>query len=320
MKITCEVIKDLLPSYVDELTSGDSNELIEEHLKTCTGCTEYLKQMRKVVDEPAIRTKNQKEIRPFRKLKRRIWAAVGTAVLVCTLLFGAGAWYYGQTWVAEETDVKMDIETQGGIATIRFTPKDDKHVLYVEAEEGEERTVVITEGRKNPFRKTYRQSAYYGLTFLDEHTVMGLNGESGTITEEDTLTIKYKNTTETVSLTELAEDSLENKPAKSDDVDMTYHKDSNGTVTLAFCPTMLGVSLQVEENGADRILIRQYYDAQGEPVDNGDSYSITFSDEHTLLLSDGTKRELAGDEVLKVEYQDKEVEIPLKDLWNNTMD
>ena len=31
----CEVIRDLFPSYIDGLTSEESNELIEEHLEEC---------------------------------------------------------------------------------------------------------------------------------------------------------------------------------------------------------------------------------------------------------------------------------------------
>ncbi|MFQ7549709.1 MAG: zf-HC2 domain-containing protein [Blautia marasmi] len=31
----CEIIRDLLPSYVDGLTSRESDRAIEEHLKGC---------------------------------------------------------------------------------------------------------------------------------------------------------------------------------------------------------------------------------------------------------------------------------------------
>ena len=37
-KLPCEVIKDLLPSYIDKLTSGTTSELIKEHLKSCESC------------------------------------------------------------------------------------------------------------------------------------------------------------------------------------------------------------------------------------------------------------------------------------------
>ena len=42
----CEIIRDLLPSYVDGLTSGESDRAIEEHLKDCGDCREYLEEMK----------------------------------------------------------------------------------------------------------------------------------------------------------------------------------------------------------------------------------------------------------------------------------
>ena len=137
MKITCEVIKDLLPSYVDGLTSPQSNQLIEEHLDTCKDCREFLAQMQEEVLAPAAIRENQKAIRPFRKLKRRALTAIGAAVLICVLLFGAGTWYYTQTWMADSSDVTMTTETFGGIADFRFTPENKNHVLSVEISETE---------------------------------------------------------------------------------------------------------------------------------------------------------------------------------------
>ena len=46
MKIKCEVIRDLFPSYIDGLTSRESNQLIEEHLGECRECREYLDEMK----------------------------------------------------------------------------------------------------------------------------------------------------------------------------------------------------------------------------------------------------------------------------------
>ena len=33
MKISCNIIEDLLPLYVDDMVSEDSRQLVEEHLK-----------------------------------------------------------------------------------------------------------------------------------------------------------------------------------------------------------------------------------------------------------------------------------------------
>lgn len=40
MKITCNIIDDLLPLYVDDMVSEDSRKLVEEHLKECPGLPE----------------------------------------------------------------------------------------------------------------------------------------------------------------------------------------------------------------------------------------------------------------------------------------
>lgn len=41
----CDVVRDLLPSYADRLTSGESNREIEKHLKTCEHCRQYYREM-----------------------------------------------------------------------------------------------------------------------------------------------------------------------------------------------------------------------------------------------------------------------------------
>lgn len=321
MKMKCEVIRDLLPSYIDGLTSKESNEVIEEHLDECAGCREYLKEMQEEVDVPDVR-RNQKAIRPFRKLKRqmkkRIFMAAGIAVLVCGAVFGGGAWYYGHTWLANSSDVKMSIDASGGIVTLKFTPKEGT-VLHVETEEKEDNTIVITEGHRNPLKKNYQKSAYYGFTFTDEETVMGLNGKSSKIDEDDVLTIKYENKTETISMQELAQRAMENPVADSENVKMTYNKDDHGRVTLGFYPTLVGVFLKVEETGENAILIRQYYENKGETEESGDVYTMSFLDSDTILLPDGTTKNLTGSETLEIEYQDKTEKIPFEKLWNGDL-
>ena len=37
-KLTCDIILDLLPSYVDGLTREETTEAVKEHLEECTDC------------------------------------------------------------------------------------------------------------------------------------------------------------------------------------------------------------------------------------------------------------------------------------------
>lgn len=45
MKITCEIIRDLLPLYYDEVCSEDSRKLVEAHLDSCAECRKELEYM-----------------------------------------------------------------------------------------------------------------------------------------------------------------------------------------------------------------------------------------------------------------------------------
>lgn len=43
--LDCEVIEDLLPSYIDQLTHDKTNQLIEEHLQNCFSCRKKYEEM-----------------------------------------------------------------------------------------------------------------------------------------------------------------------------------------------------------------------------------------------------------------------------------
>lgn len=45
MKLDCKIIKDLLPLYVEKMTSDESNRAIEEHLADCEACKNYHKEL-----------------------------------------------------------------------------------------------------------------------------------------------------------------------------------------------------------------------------------------------------------------------------------
>ena len=47
MKITCNIIEDLLPLYIDDMVSEDSRQLVGEHLKECAACRKMLDEMKK---------------------------------------------------------------------------------------------------------------------------------------------------------------------------------------------------------------------------------------------------------------------------------
>ena len=94
-KIPCEIIRDLLPLYQDDICSEKSRNAIEEHIKECESCRTYLKKMEGEIpietDKIEGTDEEWKGFREFsekvsRKLNGRIVMACGVAFLICMML------------------------------------------------------------------------------------------------------------------------------------------------------------------------------------------------------------------------------------------
>lgn len=70
MKISCEIIKDLLPLYHDGVCSNDSRMMVEEHLAYCDNCKAELQVMDNELSITNTK-KNLNEAETVKKLSRR---------------------------------------------------------------------------------------------------------------------------------------------------------------------------------------------------------------------------------------------------------
>lgn len=91
-KLPCEIVQDLLPSYVDGLTNHITNVAVEEHICECKDCALILDHMRTDF-APTDRKENvqeQQEIDYLKKIRRRsrIPSILLTVILVIILLAG----------------------------------------------------------------------------------------------------------------------------------------------------------------------------------------------------------------------------------------
>ena len=70
MKVSCEIIKDLLPLYLDNVCSNDSKAAIDEHLTACENCKSELQAMQTSL--PINRAKqNINEAEAVKRLSKR---------------------------------------------------------------------------------------------------------------------------------------------------------------------------------------------------------------------------------------------------------
>ena len=78
--LSCEVVEDLLPSYVDSLTSEVTNTAIREHMSTCEKCKSKLDTMKSDFGEERLQAE-KKEIDFLKKTRRKNIKTVIISVL-----------------------------------------------------------------------------------------------------------------------------------------------------------------------------------------------------------------------------------------------
>ena len=83
MSYPCNIIQDLLPSYVDGLCSAESQRAVEEHVRGCEPCRQTLDAMQAKEYELPDPAQNIKKKRPFQKLRNRVLSLIMAVVLVC---------------------------------------------------------------------------------------------------------------------------------------------------------------------------------------------------------------------------------------------
>ena len=75
MKTDCEIIRDLLPLYVDDICSDKSRALVDEHLQECDECSGLLCRLRKTEIESDLKEEKETVIsygmRKFKQLTAR---------------------------------------------------------------------------------------------------------------------------------------------------------------------------------------------------------------------------------------------------------
>lgn len=92
----CEIVRDLLPLYVDGLTSDVSSKEIEKHLKSCKECQKYYQEIAgEIPNAVHISDEEIQEIDLIKKIrKKERWKVTGfltcgflAASVICVLFF-----------------------------------------------------------------------------------------------------------------------------------------------------------------------------------------------------------------------------------------
>ena len=164
IKLPCEIVQDLLPAYLDNLTNEITNNAIHEHLKTCNDCEMIMKHMQEPY--PEISEKPCKEeIDNFKKARKktRLSSLIAVISVLVMLIMGVLHIFYtkGSSFLAES--VECDVIVSGRNLTITGTSFDSGvNISKIEFKESDNgiitisfRTLIGISSYNNDFQSSY---------------------------------------------------------------------------------------------------------------------------------------------------------------------
>ncbi len=114
--MNCDIIKDLLPLYCDEVCSDETVRAVEEHLAACPACHALLDEMRRepAVPEP-IQAQARQEAKVLRGIKRKFSLRRRLSVLAVALAALAAL-----AVLTAASDVENPVAYQEGLVTAKL--------------------------------------------------------------------------------------------------------------------------------------------------------------------------------------------------------
>lgn len=121
----CEIIRDLLPSYIDGLTSDESNFEVGEHIKGCSKCKVALEEMKAEISAENIEI-NKEKIRPFKKMNKKVIKAVLITLALCILAVSIYLYLFAFGWSVNSRDLTTTYSYDDNTINIHFELTDGK--------------------------------------------------------------------------------------------------------------------------------------------------------------------------------------------------
>ncbi len=127
MNNKCNLIKDILPLYVEDMVSTDTREFVSEHLEHCEKCRAEFERMRKPADFIP-----DTDIVPLKRIKRdlfikRLQTIFFTAILACAIVAGVFGILTSPKFYPYSDDLLNVVDSPNGDIIVTF---DDKVTGY----------------------------------------------------------------------------------------------------------------------------------------------------------------------------------------------
>ena len=122
MKISCNIIRDLLPLYAEDLASDDTRAFVDEHICDCESCTNFLKELR--LDMPVPMETETESLKKVKKtiIRRRALSIMASVFTVITLASLVITWLFTPFQLTKEQALDDFYVREDGAVVLDYSP------------------------------------------------------------------------------------------------------------------------------------------------------------------------------------------------------
>lgn len=197
------LFKDLLPNYIDGLTSDETNELMYDHMNKCEACRALYKRLQEdqLNEEIDYQHQEAREFDALKKVKKSnkkkvMWSILGT-LFVSLVLFGMYTYLYSTQWKTDSDNVNIQKIVKGNTTNLHLTPKNKNHFVlpsqeyYIKSKNRREYLIYESrQGLNDPV--SLQKGIDIPITFLNKNTIFNSDNEKEKIDEKDVIVLIFK--------------------------------------------------------------------------------------------------------------------------------
>ncbi|MCG7419835.1 zf-HC2 domain-containing protein [Macrococcus epidermidis] len=197
------LFKDLLPNYIDGLTSDETNELMNDHMNKCEACRALYERLQEdqLSEETDYQHQEAREFDALKKVKKSnkkkvMWSILGT-LFVSLVLFGLYTYLYNTQWKTDSDNVNIQKIVKGNTTNLNLTPKNKNHFVlpsqeyYIKSKNRREYLIYESrQGLNDPV--SLQKGIDIPITFLNKNTIINSDNEKEKIDEKDVIVLRFK--------------------------------------------------------------------------------------------------------------------------------
>lgn len=116
MKYECDIVKDLMPLYIDDVLSENSKMFVKDHIDSCEACRKFYEKLSSEIKIPVSRETRKNDLKPMEYLKSTLSRKIIKRVLGVVLVIG---FFVGSFIFATRYEIPVDS------SKVIFYEKDD---------------------------------------------------------------------------------------------------------------------------------------------------------------------------------------------------